>query len=138
MEWNAKLYIVIIIYIIAIILFLLAIYWEAMDYCRIKKRPCLSDIKSKKDRIKETRFHARFNYENNPVWRNVYIGSFISAAAISAILYYCGYDWPTKNILFPLLILIIIFFVFYIIYNFKQFHLYRDMCSKIDQNITIL
>jgi hypothetical protein len=116
------------LHIIFFLILGLAIWWEFQDYHRIYNRPAILEIEDKKKRIKELKFYATYNSENNIIWRSQFIISYISMGLISYILKY-------KNIVIEppiyFLMFMVIFLVQYFANNFKTFHLYRVMSSKV-------
>ena len=124
------------ILLLIILLFLLiaAFYWEFKDHNRIISRPQVNTL-SPDLQNREYVFYACFNYENNIKWRTLFICSIISTLLITYILYAFHFA-----ITVPLVLLIIgaIFFVFYGCEIFQNFHLYRQMCSKVKPDINIL
>jgi hypothetical protein len=125
------------------ILLILAVYWEVNDYKRLEQRPNL-DTLTDEEREKEYIFYSCFNYENNVKWRSIFIATTIATLLILAVLTLfnnfgvlreCYYDF------LPALIILIfasIFVAFYGIEAYRSFHMYRPICSKIKQDITIL
>lgn len=133
--------------IVGLILLILAIYWEYQDHDRLKDRPDIDEI-DEEDRLNEYLFYGCFNAENRVSWRNIYIASFISVLLIWYILIIFNFaprmtltlcnsgGRPSLNIL--ILIFITIFCIFYIVDQFREYHLYRDMCAKIRTDKCIL
>nr|QBK91395.1 MAG: 3 transmembrane helices protein [Pithovirus LCPAC302] len=116
------------------ILLVLSIYWEAKDYQRIQSRPHIKKI-HKKDQKKELEFYACFNAENNIQWRGIFIMTLVATLLILYVIYQFYGD---ININMAFLIFVAIILVFYIGHTFKTFHLYREMCSKVKTDKTIL
>lgn len=116
------------IFIIAIILLLLALFWEFKDYSRLQKRPMISKLKTSKDKLKELKFYACYNSENAIFWRSGYI-----VAAITVYLIYLSSKMFNTELNEHLLILMFlsVFLTQYFMNNFKTFHLYRVMSSKV-------
>ena len=121
--------------ILGLALLLLAFFWELKDYKRLHKRPSLSKIKDPKQKIKELKFYASYNSENNIFWRSIFIISFLSVFVIYNLLktYNVNLD---ENML--IIIFLCIFLVQHFAWNFKVFHLYRVMTSKISTDKKIL
>ena len=119
--------------VIVVFILILAVYWEAKDYNRISKRPPISSVE-KKDKLREYKFYACFNSENNVMWRNIYISSVLSIILIGFVLktYHPDVTFSWK------IYLVCIFLTFYISNHFRTFHLYRVMTSKIKPDLTIL
>lgn len=136
-----------ILIIVALILLVLAIYWEYQDHERLKDRPTIDEV-DEDDRIDEYLFYGCFNAENRVSWRNIYIATFISVLLIWYILIIFNFaprmslslcnvsGRPSINIL--ILIFVAIFCIFYIVDQFREFHLYRDMCAKIRTDKCVL
>ena len=124
----------IIILICMVIIFILAIYWEAKDMLRVSKLPNVYDIKDPKKKEDAYIFFSTFPYENTVTWRHIYIGATVSAILIYYILL------ASKNkisIEIGLGVFFIIFFTYYYIDNFRSFHLWRVLDSKV-KKATIL
>jgi len=131
---------------ISIALLVLAIIWETGDYMRLQKRPPLSEI-DEEDQEDELIFYGCFNRENNAYWKHLYIIAWISTGLIWAALWafdirvdlnfnvYASRQKP--SFLLIVLIFVIILLISYIVTNFRQFHLYRVMCSKIKEDNVI-
>jgi len=116
------------VYVLLSILFLLAFYWEYKDYHRMYKRPYIKDIKNTNQKIKELTFYSTYNYKNNIYWRSIFIISIISILIINYIMKSYSIDIKQEVLI---ICLIVIFLVQYFVNNFKVFHLYRIMSSKI-------
>lgn len=135
---HSTVYLVIwaIIWIILTILFFCTLKWEFNDYFKLCSRPHIDKIKRRRDRHKEMRFHACYNYENRVDWRGVYVGSFIATFVISLLMEICGLHWFSRGQYYvPLVVLTIIFISFYVISSYQHFHVYRIMCSKVDNRL---
>lgn len=121
--------------ILGLAILLLAFFWELKDYKRLQKRPSLSKIKDPKQKIKELKFYGSYNSENNIYWRFIFIISFLSVFAVYNLL-------KTYNVNLDENMLIITFFCIFLVqyfaWNFKVFHLYRVMTSKISTDRKIL
>ena len=136
-----------ILIIVGLILLVLAIYWEYRDHDRLKDRPNIDEV-DEEDRIDEYLFYGCFNAENRVSWRNIYIATFISVLLIWYILIIFNFaprmslslcnmgGRPSMNIL--ILIFVAIFCIFYIVDQFREFHLYRDMCAKVRSDKCVL
>ena len=139
-------YIGYIISFVLIILFVLAVVWEWRDYRRLEKRPPLSEIEEE-NKTKELYFYSCFMANNRVSWRHIYIASFLSSLLIWALLYMFGVE--TLNTIkftsidirrrsipysFVLLVFASIFVITYIVEQFRSFHLYRPMCSKVKED----
>ena len=119
------------------ILLILSVFWEIKDHQRIKARPPICSIKSKRRRKKEMEFHACFNAENNIEWRGIFIMTFISTFLIVYIIYQFYSEYPI-NLNMVFLIFAAIILVFYIGSVFRNFHLHREMCAKVKKDKIIL
>ena len=120
-----------------IILLFLAIFWEAKDYQRLEARVPINKITDKRKREKELHFYACFNAENNIEWRGIFIMTFVSTLLIT---YLISEFYPDQPLDINLLLLTFgsIILVFYIGHMFRSFHLYRNMCSKVRCDRTII
>lgn len=123
------------LFFIVLVFFILAFMWEYKDYSRLQKRPSISSLPQQR-RNRELAFYGCFNYENRVEWRMIFIGSVLSTVCIWYVLKYVANVQVQHNIM--ILIGFIIMGIFYILSAFKQFHLFRVMCSKIKPNLTIL
>ena len=88
-------------------------------------------ITNEQERKKEYEFYGCYNYENNIIWRMIFIQTFIIVCFIYAI----------QDNLHPkqyVYIFIIIFLVTYFTTNWKIFHFYRVMASKVKESIPIM
>jgi len=121
--------------IIGLILLFLAFFWELKDYNRLHKRPNIYKIKSTREKIKELKFYATYNSENNIFWRSIFIISFLAVFAIYNMLKMHNIQLD-ENML--ILTFTCIFLIQYFAWNFKVFHLYRVMTSKISSDKKIL
>lgn len=122
----------VIIYIIILAVLCLSVYWEYKDNRRLENKKHISEIKTAKGRIKEYEFYGAFNYENNVQWRTVYIGAFISTLLLYTTV---KLNVDSEKYMY---IFLTIFLVYYFITNFRTFHLYRIMASKVKSNSIIL
>lgn len=116
--------------------FILAIYWEKQDYTRINNRPPIHEMEKSK-KMSELKFYACFNSENNVMWRNLYISTIISYLAIVFVFrtYHPEFrlSWQCS-----IGVIFFIFLIFYMVHNYRSFHLYRVMSSKIKPDMIIL
>lgn len=136
--------IVLIICLVLLALFILAVYWEVSDYRRLERRPPLSQLETEEEKTQELYFYSCFMANNRVSWRHIYIASFISTLLIWAGLYmfglrtrmaltFCGpVNRPPFTMVF--LIFVAIFVITYIVEQFRSFHLYRPMCSKVKED----
>jgi len=118
----------IIVLILMILMFSLAFYWEVSDYLRLEKKRTVYDIKDKKEKEREYIFYSTFNYENAVTWRAIYISSGFATILIYYILSATGAPVTLETII---AVFFMIFFVLYYMDNFKSFHMWRVMASKI-------
>jgi hypothetical protein len=121
---------------LVIIIFILAIYWEHIEYYRLSIRPHLSKVPKGK-RLNELRFYATFNSDNNVIWRRFFITAVLCVIAITFIIntYHpnVSLSWQAN-----MAILFFIFLLFYATENYRVFHLYRVMSSKVKRDTVIL
>ena len=127
--------ITLIVSLICIIVTILAFFWEFRDYLRLQRKKCVYDIKDPDEKEKEYIFYSTFNYENFIVWRSIFIQSGISTLLIVFVMKTFGMKIQISH---AIIFLFIIFLVFYFGANFKNFHLWRVMASKIKPDIAIL
>lgn len=120
-----------------LVLLVLAILWEAKDYQRLEARTPLNKITNKDKKEKELQFYACFNAENNIQWRGIFIMTFVSTLLIT---YLITEFYPNQPLNINLLFLVFgaIILVFYIGHMFRSFHLYRNMCSKVRCDQTVI
>jgi len=114
----------------------LAIYWEVKDIQRLDSRVPIHKIKSEKMRKRELEFYACFNAENNIQWR----GTFIMTTVATLLTLYIIHQFQPGCLDINMAILIFgaILLVFYIGVIFRNFHVYRPMCSKVKKDKIIL
>ena len=130
---TAPTYVTIFLIICLTILFFMAVYWEIKDISRIDQRIPIEDIPPEEQK-KEYIFYSTFNYENAVTWRMNYISAFVATLFIFFALSYTGYK---VNPATALVIFFIIFFVYYYFDNFKSFHFWRTMASKVKPQIIL-
>jgi len=123
-----------IIIICTIIFMVLALYWESQDILRISKLPNVYDINNPEKKEKAYIFYGTFSYENTVVWRHIYIGAIISTVLIYYVL--TSSKFPI-SLEIGLAIFFLIFFIFYYISNFRSFHIWRVIASKVQPAIII-
>ena len=114
----------------------LAIFWEVKDIQRLDNRKPVWKISDPHKKQKELEFYACFNAENNIQWRGIYIMTTVSTLLILYVIYQFYPECINVNMGF--LIFAAIILVFYIGQIFRQFHVYRPMCAKVDKNKVIL
>lgn len=130
--------VLIVLGIILIILFILALWWEVNDYIRLQNRTPVSEI-DEEDQSKELKFYGCYNYQNAIYWRGTFIGAFLGAIISSLLLELTDYKWmSTKKYYVPFVIFVGVFVIFHILMTFKDYHLFRIMCSKIDDDMEIV
>ena len=122
------------LFLILIVFLILALFWEYKDYFRLYARPNVNTLTSAQQQ-RELIFYGCFNYENKVEWRSILIGTILSTLLIWYILLQFRLDVSGNMII---LIALSILGIFYILDTFKNFHLYRVMCSKIKPELTIL
>lgn len=128
--------VLIILGIILCIIFVLALWWEVHDYLRLQNRPPVSDITDPAEKEKELQFYGCYNYQNAIYWRGTFIGSFIGTIIASLFLELTDYKWFSVGKYYvPFVIFVGIFAVFHILITFKDYHLFRLMCAKIDDDM---
>jgi hypothetical protein len=91
-------------------------------------------IKDFKEREKLYRFYGAFNYENNIMWRSLFISACIAACFIYLVFKY----YPGNTELNTLIVLYIVFITYYFTQIYKHFHMYRVMASNVKPGIKIL
>jgi hypothetical protein len=110
-------------------------YWEIKDIYRVGILKNVFDIKNPEEKENAYKFFSTFPYENTVTWRHIYIASIVSSILIYYILI------ANKTSVKPeigLAIFFIIFFIGYYIDNFRSFHIWRVMASKINPSSVIL
>lgn len=122
--------------LIIVILLILAIYWEYKDYIRIAKRNCIDTIPDDK-RERELKFYATFMSKNNIVWRFNFILCFISFCAIMYVLKSLNIT-TNINSNVGMMLFFMTFLIFHLGSQFKTYHFYRVMTSKIETDTIIL
>jgi hypothetical protein len=122
--------------LIIVILLILAIYWEYKDYMRIAKRNCIDTIPDDK-RERELKFYATFMTKNNIVWRFNFILCFICFCAMMYVLKSLNITTNiNKNV--GMMLFFMTFLIFHLGFQFKTYHFYRVMTSKIETDTIIL
>ena len=127
--------IVYIIYMAFTILFILSFKWEIADHRRIRKIPCISKIKGRKQKKRHYRLLAKFPYENAVSWRMIYITSVFIALIIWFVLHKSGVLLNKETLL---VIFLSIFIGFQLSSGFTSFHFYRMIASKADPHIVTI
>ena len=109
----------------------MALYWEYKDYNRINKRKKLYEICDPVERDKELVFYATFMERNHVWWRFNYI---LCAIGVVFSLYLLKYKYHNLNVDVSdvIIVFLVMFFTFYVGYNYKHFHFYRVISSKVD------
>lgn len=114
--------------VILSILLGLGIMWEKKDYGRIEKSPKVYHMNDLAEREEWYKFYASFQYQNTVCWRSNYI----SAVAATFVLYFIlGTAGVKLSIRITIIMLLIIFLIFYFADNFKTFHFWRVISSKV-------
>lgn len=116
---------------VVLILVFYAIKWEASDIKKVYSRRNVYDIKNIKEREKEYKFYSTYNHSNNIMWRSIFICAVISSIVIYLFLKKYGNKYNMEMNIFP--VMFIIFIVFYFNHQYRSFHIYRVMASKINK-----
>ena len=116
-----------------VVILVFAIIWEVSDWNRLLNRPPMTDLQEDEQEA-EMLFYACFNAKNNITWRS----NFILASASILLITYVIYQF-TKEININMLIItfLVIFAVFHVGSIYKTFHLYNEMCLKVEPQKTI-
>ena len=124
--------------IILVIIFILALYWEIADYNRLQNRPPLNEL-PEDQKAQELEFYGCYNYQNAIYWRSTYIGAFLGSLLAALLLELTDYKWfEAQKYYVPFVIFVGVFVIGHILITFKDYHLYRVMCSKIDDDLEII
>lgn len=124
----------IIFYVLGIILFISAIFFELCDWKSVHKYPHISTLKSSKDKVKWYKRYASFEYQNGVYWKRIYVSAFLGCLVL---IYLTKRFYPDINIsLSFILVVIASFFIpMYIFSSLRHFHMYRVLASKVSNEL---
>lgn len=125
----------IIAYIAIALILCAALRWEKDDIQKIWKMKPVYKIKDPKERKRKLRFVTTFMYRNNIMWRSLFIVGLIS----TTIIYMYLRNYASNNLLQNcVVIFLIIFICFTAGSDYRKFHIYRVLGSKIDPGMDLL
>lgn len=125
----------IVIIVILIVLLIFAFKGEIQDYQKVKDSPKVYDTDNLKEREELYKYYSTFCYDNTVNWRSNYILSCASAGALYFIFQVANVKMSLK--LFALSI-VIIYLIFYFGDNFKSYHFWRIIASKVKDDVKLL
>lgn len=120
-----------VIFILFILLWLMAIFYEIRDIQLVRKKKSVDQFPNE-ERQREYEFYGCYMYENNIIWRMLFIQTLIAVAIVYVI---------QPVVITPMQCMYLFFIIFLVSYfasNFKVFHFYRVMASKVKPSIDIM